>query len=50
MPAIRSSWTDISDPTMQHFSKDCGRTWTERQRLQPAANKGTHADGKSQPG
>jgi len=42
--------TDVADPTMQLFSKDYGRTWTERQPLQPSANKGAHVDGKSQLG
>jgi hypothetical protein len=42
--------TDVADPTMQFFSKDYGRTWKERQRLQPSANRGTHVDGRSQPG
>jgi hypothetical protein len=40
----------VANPTMQYFSKDYGKTWTERQRLQPSANKGTQSDGKSQPG
>jgi hypothetical protein len=42
--------TDVADPTMQFFSSDYGRTWSERQPLQPSANKGRHVDGKSQPG
>jgi hypothetical protein len=42
--------TDVAVPTMQYFSKDYGRTWTERQRLQAEANKGVFLDGKSQPG
>jgi hypothetical protein len=42
--------TDLVEPTMQYFSKDYGKSWTERQPLQLAANKGTHLDGKTQPG
>jgi hypothetical protein len=42
--------TDGVNPVTQYFSKDHGRTWTERKTLQAAVNRGTHVDGKAQPG
>jgi hypothetical protein len=42
--------SDGANPVTQYFSKDHGRTWPDRRPMQPAANKGTHVDGKSQPG
>jgi hypothetical protein len=42
--------TDGVNPVTQYFSKDHGKTWTDRKALQAAVNKGTHVDGKSQPG
>jgi hypothetical protein len=42
--------TDGMNPVTQFFSKDHGRTWPDPKPLQPAANKGTHSDGKLQPG
>ena len=42
--------TDGMNPVTQFFSKDYGKTWPDPKPLQPAANKGTHVDGKLQPG